>query len=126
MAKPVATSNSDSRLTCEASLPMLRLLPLLLLLLTMPVAARQPAWFVLAHDDGCIDVKVLVKAEKLSRAPVSPEDFARMMRERGESVVVGPPADLPPELAGKVVQVRVGSWKAPVFMQDEVCRRIGK
>jgi hypothetical protein len=99
---------------------------LLIALAAAPALAQQPTWFVLAHADGCIDLKVLVKAEKLSRAPVSPEDFAQMMRQRGESVVVGAPANLPSELAGKVVQVKVGSWKAPVFVKEDVCRNIAK
>src|SRR5688572_6748634 len=86
---------------------------LLLTLVAVPASAQQPTWDVLAHDDGCIELRVLVKAEKLSRVPISPEDFAQMMRQRGELVVVGPPANLPSELAGKVVQVKVGSWKAP-------------
>lgn len=98
----------------------------LMLLAAMPASAQQPAWFLLAHDDGCVDLKLLVKAERLSRAPVSPEDFASMMRERGEQVVVGPPPGFPPELAGKVVQVKVGEWKAPVFVTGEVCRNIDK
>ena len=107
-----------------------RLLPALflpfLLLLAFPIAAQRPTWFVLAREDGCIELARLVKPERLPRAPVSPHDFAQMMRERGESVAVGPPANLPAELAGKVVQVKVGEWKAPVFVKDEVCRNIGK
>ena len=103
-----------------------RLCSLLPALLAVPALAQQPSWYVLAHADGCIDLRVLVKAENLSRTPVSPEDFAQMMRQRGELVVVGAPANLPSELAGKVVQVRVGSWKAPVFVKEEVCRNIGK
>ena len=96
----------------------------LMFLAALPASAQQPAWHLFAHDDGCVDLNLLVKAEKLPRAPVSPEDFARMMRERGEQVVVGPPPGFPPELAGKVVQVKVGEWKAPVFVRDEVCRKL--
>jgi hypothetical protein len=105
-------------------LPRSLFLPLLFL--ALPTAAQRPTWFVLAREDGCIELARLVKPERLRRAPVSPEDFAQMMRERGESVVVGPPANLPAELAGKVVQVKVGSSKAPVFVTDAVCRNISK
>ena len=100
-----------------------RLFPLLLLA-ALPAFAQQPAWYVFARDDGCVDTKLLVKAEKLPPAPASPDEFARMMRERGEQVVVGPPPGFPPELAGKVVQVKVGEWKAPVFVTAEVCRNL--
>lgn len=103
---------------------MHRLLFILLLLTALPAYAQQPTWYLLSHDDGCIDLRILVKAEKLSRAPVSPEDFARMMRERGEVVEVGPLADSPPELIGKVVQVKFGKEKAPVFVSEEICRNI--
>lgn len=100
---------------------------LLVFLAALPVCAQQrAAWYLLAHADGCVDLGVLVKAEKLSRAPVSPEDFARMMRERGERVAVGPLPDAPAELSGKVVQVKVGDSKAPVFVKEEFCRRMGK
>lgn len=96
----------------------------LMLLSAMPAAAQQPAWYLLARDDGCVDLKLLVKAERLAREPASPDDFARMMRERGEQVVVGQPPGFPPELAGKVVQVKVGEWKAPVFVRAEVCSNL--
>lgn len=105
---------------------MFRLPALLLLLAALPALAQQPAWYLFARDDGCVDLKLLVKAERLARAPVSPDDFARMMRERGEQVVVGPPPGFQPALAGKVVQVKVGEWKAPVFVTEEVCRNIDK
>ena len=103
---------------------MHRLLFFLLLLTALPAYAQPPTWYLLSHDDGCIDLRILVKAEKLSRVPVSPEDFARMMRERGKVVDVGPLADSPPELIGKVVQVKYGNGKAPVFVTEEICRNI--
>jgi hypothetical protein len=49
-----------------------------------------------------------------------------MMRERGDEVSVGPLADSPPDLIGKVVQVTVGTGKAPVFVTEEICRKIGQ
>jgi hypothetical protein len=105
---------------------MLRLLFLLLLLVALPASAQQPTWYLLSREDGCIDLQILVKAEKLSRVPVSPEDFAMMMRERGNEVAVGPLADSPPDLIGKVVQVTIGTGKAPVFVTEEICRNIGQ
>jgi hypothetical protein len=97
-----------------------------LAVLAMPVFAQQAAWYVLSREDGCMDLKVLARGERLPRAPVSPDDFAAMMRERGETVRIGPPPNFPPELAGKVVQVNVGSSKAPLFVRAEICRNIGK
>lgn len=97
---------------------------LLTVLVAQPAPARQPTWYVLAREDGCIDLKVLVKPERLPRTPDSPEDFARMKRERGEAAVLGQPRDLPPGLAGKVVQIDLGGGKAPVFVRREVCRSI--
>ncbi len=101
-------------------------LPLFLLpvVLASPASAQQPTWYLLSRDNGCADLQMLVRMEKLSRQPVSPEDFAQMMRERGEQVAVGPPADLPPELSGKVIQVAFGRGKAPIFVREEICRTI--
>lgn len=73
-----------------------------------------------------MDLKILAKAEKLPRAPTSPEDFAQLMRERGETVNVGMPPGFPSELAEKVVQINIGSSKAPVFVKEDVCRNISK
>jgi hypothetical protein len=105
---------------------MYRLIFLLLLVVAHPVSAQQPAWYLLSRDDGCVDLKILVKAERLSRLPVSPDDFASMMRKRGEEVTVGPLADSPAEFIGKVVQVTVGNGKAPVFVTEDICRTIGQ
>jgi hypothetical protein len=103
---------------------MFRLFLFLLLVVALPASAQQPTWYLLSRDDGCIDLQILVKAEKLSRVPVSPEDFAMMMRARGEVVAVGPLADSPAELIGKAVQVTVGNDMAPVFVTEEICRKI--
>lgn len=100
----------------------LRGLRLCLLLAPLPVFAGQPAWHVFARDDGCVELAQLARAERLPRVPASPEDYARMLRERGERVVMGPPPGFPPELAGKAVQVMRGDGKAPVFVTDELCR----
>ena len=85
-------------------------LPFLLLplLAALPASAQESTWYLLSREDGCLELQILVKAEKLSRAPVSPDDFARMMRERGEQVVVEPLADMPEDFTGKAVQVKVG------------------
>lgn len=96
------------------------LLPILLL--TTAAYAANPEWYLFARDDGCTDTQIIVRREKLPRAPVSPEDFAQMMRDRGESVVVGLPAGFPAELAGKVVEVKYGGRRSLTFVKDEVCR----
>lgn len=105
---------------------MHHLLLFILALAASMASAQQSAWYVLSREDGCMDPKVLVKVEKLSRAPVSPEDFAAMMRERGEAATIGPAPGFPPELTGKVMQVNVGRSKAPIFVKEEICRNIGK
>jgi len=98
--------------------------PLLLIVAAVPAFAQQPAWYLLSREDGCVDLKILVKAERLPRAPVSPEDFAMLMRARGQEVTVALLPDLPAELTGKVVQVTVGPERAPVFVREEVCRSL--
>lgn len=90
----------------------------------MPVAAQGPIWYSLIREAGCVDTQMLVRAMRLPRPPVSLEDFAQMMRELGEQVEIGPLEDSPPELIGKVVQVKVGNGKAPVFAVEEICRGI--
>jgi hypothetical protein len=103
---------------------MFRLFSLFLLFVALPASAQQPTWYLLAREIGCVDLQLLVRMEKLSRAPVSPEDFAQMLRERGEEVILGPLADAPAEFIGKVVQVKYGSGKAPIFVKEEICRTI--
>lgn len=90
--------------------------------LSVPAIAQARDWSVFARDDGCVDPQVLARSERLARAPRSPEDFARMLRARGERPVVGAPAGLPTALAGRVVQVRIGPQKAVVFVRDDACR----
>lgn len=93
-----------------------------ILLLATAAHAANPEWHLFARDDGCTDMRIVVRMEKLSRAPVSPEDFAQMMRDRGESVVVGLPAGFPSDLEGKVVEVKYGGRRSLTFVKDEVCR----
>ncbi len=67
-------------------------------LMALPAFAQQSTWYIIAREDGCHDLQVLVRAFRLSRPPASPEDFAQIMRERGEHVSMGLPIDSPPEL----------------------------
>ena len=99
----------------------MRLLYLLTLLAAMPASAQQPAWYLLPREQGCADLKILVRMERFPRPPVSPEDFARMLREQ---VSIEPLADTPPEYMGKIVQVKYGNVKAPVFVREEICRNV--
>ena len=92
------------------------------LLLSSTTYAAQAGWYLFARDDGCIEMQVIVRKEKLSRSPASPEDFAQMMRDRGESVIVSLPTGVSPDLAGKLVQVQFGGGKALLFVKDEMCR----
>lgn len=99
---------------------LLRILPFLLV--SSIVYAEDPTWYLFARDDGCTDMRIVVRMESLSRTPTSPEDFAQMMRDRGENVVVGPSPAFPPHLAGKVVQVQYGPKRALTFVSAEACR----
>ncbi len=106
---------------------MRSLLPPLILLLPLAGSAQQATWYLLSREEGCIDLRILVEAEKLPRVPTSPEDYAQMMRERGKNVSLGLPRDVPADLYGKIVQVRVGNDEGgPVFVKDEVCREMRK
>ncbi|MGZ5586836.1 MAG: hypothetical protein ACXWE4_09175, partial [Methylobacter sp.] len=84
---------------------------------TPAVFAQQSTWYVFSREDGCSDLQVLAKVEKLSRTPESPDDFAQMLRERGESATIGKSSGFPAELTGQVVQVNVGSSKAAHFRE---------
>lgn len=96
----------------------------LLLLVALLAPAQAPVWCLLVRDDGCVDVALLARRERLPRPPASPEDYARLLAERGEAATVGSPPGFPPELAGKVVQVKVSDRKAPIFVRAEVCRNL--
>ncbi len=95
---------------------------LLLLASAGNALAGEESWRLFARDDGCVSLQLLVRAENLQRAPVSPEDFAGMMRARGEKVSIGLPEGFPSELLGKAVQVKYGD-DAVLFVTEEVCRR---
>lgn len=98
---------------------------LLIVLVPPPGSGQQAAWFLLSREEGCVDLKILVEAEKLPRVPTSPEDYAQMMRERGQDVSLELPRDVPSEFNGRIVQVRIGNDDGgPVFVRDEVCRKL--
>ena len=101
---------------------------LFLTILVAPAAfAQQLTWYVFAHDDGCLNLGVLNRRGKLPRAPVSPEDYAQMMRDQGKTVVVEEmPAGFSADLAGKLVQVKIGDAEAVIFVREEVCRNMGR
>lgn len=99
---------------------LLRVLPLLLL--SSIVYAAEPAWYLFARDDGCTDLQIAARKLKLPRTPTSPEDFAQMMRDRGEDVVVGPSPWFPATLPGKIVQVQFGPGRSWTFLSAETCR----
>lgn len=96
---------------------------LLLALLGLLAQAAEAAWSLLARDDGCVDLRQLVRRERLARTPASPEDYAQLLRTRGESPSLGLPPGFPAELAGRVVQVQTAG-KSLIFVSDEVCRNL--
>lgn len=101
-----------------------RFVLLALALCACPVIAQTPEWQLMTREDGCVSLQLLVRMMRLPRSPVSPEDFAQMLQERGETAVLGPLENSPPELIGQVVQVRLANGKAPIFARPEVCRRL--
>jgi hypothetical protein len=88
---------------------------------TVPPAS---GWSVLSRSEGCVPLDVIVRGDRLPRLPVSPDDYADMMRARGHTVTVDLPPGFPPDLAGKVVMVKVRDDRAPVFVRDDVCRQM--
>lgn len=100
---------------------ILTLIALLLPSAPSQTLAGEDSWYLFARDDGCVSLQLLVSAENLKRAPVSPEDFAGMMRARGEQVSIGLPEGFPSGLLGKAVQVKYGS-NAVLFVTEEICR----
>ncbi len=98
----------------------------LLLFAALTASAQQKTWYLLGREEGCADLQALVEIGRLSRVPVSPEDFAQMMIDRGEKVEIGLPEGFSSEFAGKVVQVKYGNGKSPIFVQEEICRTIDK
>jgi len=99
---------------------------LALLAVSVHAGAQQADWQVFARDDGCVDARVLLRAERLPRVPTSPEDYARMLHERGEPATIGAPPGFPPELAGKVVQVRGAQGRGVLFARGDACRALSR
>lgn len=118
--KPVTGANQANMLIYSLYLIIL------LSLLVSPAFGAEPEWFLLSREDGCLELELLVKREKLPKAPATPEEFAEMMRERGYHVTLGLPEGFPAELSGKVVLVKVRENMAPVFVREEICRQIDK
>jgi hypothetical protein len=87
-------------------------------------AGAADAWFLLSREDGCVAINLLMRMERLARAPRDPQDFAAMMRERGHHVSVGLPDGFPPEFAGRAVMVRYRNDRAPVFVREDLCRSL--
>jgi hypothetical protein len=94
--------------------------------LASPARGGESPWFLLARDDGCIELKQLARRENLPKTPATPEEFAQMMRDRGYEVTMGLPEGFPAEMAGKFVQVRVRDNMAPIFVREETCRQVDK
>jgi hypothetical protein len=98
----------------------------LLLCLAVPGQAAEPEWFVLSREDGCLDLTLLARRERLPRVPASPEEYARLLAERGDEVKLDTPDGLPAEYAGRAVRVTVNRAKAPIFVTAEFCRALGR
>lgn len=56
----------------------------------LSLAEPQADWYIMAREEGCLSLSTAVSFENLSRAPISPEDFAQMLRSRGDSATVEP------------------------------------
>ena len=98
---------------------------LLAVLMTLPASAQQPTWYLMSREEGCVDPKELVELGVVERAPVSPEDYAQMLRSRGKKVTLELPSGFPSEFGGKVVQIKVSGEDGGVaFATDDACRRM--
>lgn len=97
---------------------------LVFLLVSSIAHAEEPAWFLFARHDGCTDLEIVARKMKLPRTPTSPEDFAQMMQDRGNDVVVGPSPWFPPNLPGRIVQVQFGPESTVAFLSAETCRAL--
>jgi hypothetical protein len=99
-------------------------LVLLAVLVTSSALAQQPTWYLMSREEGCVEPKELVDLGIVERAPVSPEDYAQMLRSRGKKVTLGLPPGFPSEFSGKIVQIKVGGEDGGVaFATEEVCRK---
>ena len=79
----------------------------------------------MSREEGCVEPKELVELGMAGRAPVSPDDYAQMLRSRGKKVTLELPAELPSEFSGKVVQIKVSGEDGGVaFATDDVCRKM--
>ncbi len=95
----------------------------LIALTVLPAMAQQPDWYVFAHDDGCLELSVLNKRDRLSHTPISPEDYAQMMRAQGKRVIVEDDTDtFPSEFSGKIVNVQLDNTKAVLFVKSDLCK----
>lgn len=90
-----------------------------------PVPAASAPWFVLSRSEGCVELSAVARGDRLSRVPISPDDYADMMRARGHQATLGRPPGFPLELAGKVVMVKIRDDHAPVFVHEDVCKQAG-
>lgn len=99
----------------------------LLLAVVAPVAQGQQ-WQVLSREDGCLPIAVLFRRDKPAdgRTPRTPQEYAELMRSRGNQPRLAPVDGLPPEMREKVIQVRVREGLEPVFVREEICRNLGK
>src|SRR5262245_39927702 len=93
-ARTISTAGRASRVVARW------LLVGVLLVLGAPAGADEVPWYLMDRHEGCVDLTILVRRERLSRVPASPEDFAQMMGSRGYQVAVGPVPNSPPDLAG--------------------------
>jgi hypothetical protein len=89
----------------------------------LPHVALAQEWMLVSRESGCVDLHLLVKMERLTQTPSSPDDFAVMMRARGHTVTIGLPDGFPREMAGKAVMVKYAESRAPVFLRAELCGR---
>ena len=94
-------------------------------LFAMSTVLAQEAWMLLSRESGCASLQMLVRMERLTQAPSSPDDFAAMMRARDHQVIMGLPEGFPPEMKGKAVMVKYADNRAPVFLRAEQCAKGG-
>ncbi|WP_428737232.1 hypothetical protein [Sulfurimonas sp.] len=91
----------------------------LIILVALPLFASQDKWYILSHDDGCIDMSLLNRKGDFPHTPTSPQDYAKMMQEQGKSAIV---KENPNK---KIVQVKLGGTKTLFFVKEELCHNLG-
>jgi hypothetical protein len=91
--------------------------------LTIAMPAFADTWFLAGHEGGCSPIAMLVRVVPEAANIHAPDTFIALMRTQGREVT-REAFSLP---NGKAVAVKVPSLGlSPLFVDEQVCRRITK